>query len=491
MSDKQKISFGKKFVTSVEIDKDYLKIAMSEISSKGSSIIRLIAEPISGLADEQISKILTDRSNLNNIKLDNLTAVISRDKVMVRYMRLPSISMDEIDSMVSFEITKQIPYAKEEVISDYKIIDSDDEGYSEVMLIVIHKKEISRINAIFTGSGVKPKNVRLSAEAITGWLQRSSEEEDLEQKTICLVDIDDNSTEVAIISDGKLSFSRVVPVGALSMSNDSAQTQALKKRLLGGINRSIDLYKKEKGKEEISVSKFLITGADAAIEDFKIYLSAQVSSEVAGKKVLAELLVSDATFIDKGIPKDISICALCGSFFMQEGINLIPDELRKKQRLRSKVSKLLSLSVSVLFILLILFAGFLFNINQRERTLRRLSLMLKKVAPAAEATEAKQKKLEIIREQFQGEASSLDAIYNLYKIIPNSISLIDFDYDDKARVARFRGRAKRLSDVFKLTTTLEGSEYFSNVQTRSVSSRRTQQGEVVDFQIRCNFKDRG
>jgi len=78
-------------------------------------------------------------------------------------------------------------------------------------------------------------------------------------------------------------------------------------------------------------------------------------------------------------------------------------------------------------------------------------------------------------------------IYNLYSIMPENISLIDFNYDDASRVVRFRGRAYKISDVFKLVSLLENSSSFSNVQTRSVAEKRTRASAAVDFQISCNF----
>ena len=72
--------------------------------------------------------------------------------------------------MVSFEITKQIPYSADEVISDYKIIGSDAEGYSEIMLVVVHKAEVDRLNDLLQQLGKKPAHIRFSSDALLGWL---------------------------------------------------------------------------------------------------------------------------------------------------------------------------------------------------------------------------------------------------------------------------------------------------------------------------------
>jgi len=120
-----------------------------------------------------------------------------------------------------------------------------------------------------------------------------------------------------------------------------------------------------------------------------------------------------------------------------------------------------------------------------------LNTMLEAIEPTADATEAKLKKIRVLKSQLSEGASSLDVIYHLYRLMPANISLIDFDYDDNSGIVRFRGRAVRMSDVFKLTTILDESERFDNVDTRSVAKRRTREGEIVDFQLRCSFIPQG
>ena len=136
---------------------------------------------------------------------------------------------------------------------------------------------------------------------------------------------------------------------------------------------------------------------------------------------------------------------------------------------------------------LLIFSAVFVRLYQKQQLLKQIEAMLKDIEPIATVTEDKLKKLDIIKGQFSEGTSSLDVIVYLYKLIPANISLVNFDYDDKTYDVRFRGRAANMSDVFKLATILESSDKFKNVETRSVSKRRTSKGEIVDFQIRCNF----
>src|SRR4030042_1056869 len=96
---------------------------------------------------------------------------------MLRYPRLPATRAEEIESMVSYEAVKQIPYSPEEVVSDYEVIGTDKEGYSEIMLAIIHKKETTSIENALGAIGKKNLRIRLSSEALMAWLRVAAKEE--------------------------------------------------------------------------------------------------------------------------------------------------------------------------------------------------------------------------------------------------------------------------------------------------------------------------
>jgi len=487
---KLSIPLSKRYNTAIEIGKNYLKIAQAEVSNKGIRISRLITEPVAGLSDEDISKLLTDTMG-NSLRSDSLISVISRKRTMVRYIRLPATSPEEIESMVSFEIDKQIPYSKEEVVSDYKIIDVDDEGYSNIMLVVAHKDEITRINTIFESAGAGPQKVRLSSEATLGWLNSSLSEEEREGKSTCLIEIDTNNTEIVMVSDGKLGFSRVASIGANDILESAPERDAHKRRLMDEIKHSIAMYIKERGKGALAISQFVVSGAHSVIEDFSNTLKDQVEELCRPLNILSTLDLIDGALSDEGVSTDSSVCAVCGSLFLSEGINLIPQDLRNKQKIQTKLKKAVAVLISTAVVVSLLFSVLLIKLYQKRSLLKQLNTMLEAIEPTADATEARLKKIRVLKSQLSEGASSLDVIYHLYRLIPANISLIDFDYDDSSGIVRFRGRALRMSDVFKLTTMLDESERFGNVDTRSVAKRRTREGEIVDFQLRCSFIPQG
>lgn len=478
---------SKKINLYVEVDKKYLKLLQSDITPKGHVVTKLLAKPISGLSDEEIAKLLNDTLNSNGIKLDSVTAIISRERAMIRYMRLPALDRSEIEKMVSFEIAKQTPYSQDEIISDYEVLSRDAEGYSKVMLAVSPKNEIARINHILGISGNRLKQIRLSSEVMIGWLDIAGVTL-TEEKSICLIDIDSDNTEIIIVSNRKLSFSRSISIGALNILEKDEQDDSSRTRLIDEIKRSIAAYLKEKTAEAGDISEFIITGANSVIESFTKFFAVTIKTPCRAVNTLQGVSLADGALAEAGIPQEASICTVCGGPFTTGGINLISQDEKRKQSQNTAIRKIIGISIVSFFILSALFALIGLKIYQKEKLLNKLESMYGQVGSTASQIEIKFKKLRSIKAQLSGEASSLHVIYNLYSIIPENISLIDFNYDDTSRVVRFRGRAHKISDVFKLVTMLESSASFSNVQTRSVAEKRTRGSAGVDFQIRCNFK---
>jgi len=479
--------FNNKATLFLEIDKKYLKLSQSIAKGNDISIKKLLVEPILGLSEEEIHRILADTINRNGITFYAITAIIPRERIITRYIKLPAVDRAEIERMISFEISKQTPYSEEDITSDYKVISIDEQGYSRIMLVLSPKAEIARINNILGSLADKLKHIYFSSEAIAGWLNMPSLNSGKENY-MCLVNIDTDRTEIAIVSSSGLCFSRSISIGADDILGLQGQVNSFKTRLVDEIKQSIALYLKEKDVETGDIAKFVLTGANIACEDFLNFLNTAIDTPCEFLNSLSGVQLSDNALSESGIPENTSVCAICGSPFVEAGINLVPQD----QKIKNKKKLLIKKAVIITALLIVIFfsllsAGF-FKIYQRNNTLKNLEFMYSQIDKTSSRIEAKLKKLRSIKAYLSEGESSLDVIYNLYDLIPAGISLLDFDYDDISKTVRFSGKAGKMSDVFSLVSVLEGSKVFSNVQTRSVVQRQTKEGAVVDFQIRCNFE---
>lgn len=472
--------------TSIEIDKNYIKIAEARPFKNGLIISRLISSNVTALDDDDISNMVNGIIQSENIRTSNLSVLISRDRVMLKYMKLPSSNKDELDSMISFEVAKQIPYSVEEVVYDYKIISSDSQGYSNVIIAIAHNKEIEKIRNLFKFVTKVSFSLRLSSEALYNWYIKIYPDYE-KSKRVCILDVDADSTEIVVIFNEEVEFTRTISIGSLVLGTTISQDILQAARFIEELRRSIDIFLKQKGNDEEKIDECLITGAVSIKDNLTLVIEKELGLKSSYVNFLATMPIAEYALGHEGVPEYISVCSLCASLFINNGMNLIPKEARKREEFHLKAKKVL-FSTAVLTIIALTFFGFFcVKLYQRRIFLERLTDMYKKIAPQASIVEEKTRKLNIVKASFKEGVSSLDVIYSLYKIIPSNITLVDFDYDSEKMLASFRGTAPSMADVLKLNSLLEGSGKFKNVESRSLSERRLSGILVIDFQIQCNF----
>ncbi|MFH1645807.1 MAG: pilus assembly protein PilM, partial [Candidatus Omnitrophota bacterium] len=456
---------------------------------KGFIISRLLSLSVSALDDTDVSNMIKGVIQSENIKISNLSVLISRDRVMLKYIKLPSSNQDELDSMVSFEVSKQIPYSIEEVVYDYKIVSSDDQGYSNVIIAIVHNKEIEKTRNLLESVTKAPFRLRLSSEALYTWYVKISPNYD-KSKRVCILDVDADSTEIVLVFNEEVEFTRTVSAGALVLADVVPGDSSQRVRFVEELRRSIDIFFKQKGSDDEKIDECLIIGALSVKDSLPSLIEKELGLKSTYVSFLATMPIAEYAFGQDGIPEYISVSSLCASLFITEGMNLVPEEVRKKEEFRSKAKKVVFTAVVLSVAVLSLVGFFCVKLYQKRALLGRLSAIYEKIKPQASIVEEKVKKLDIVKSGSKEGVSSLDAIYNLYKIIPPNITLVDFDYDAEKRFVSFRGTASRMAEVLKLNALLEASGRFKNVESRSLSERRLAGIQVIDFQIRCNFSSK-
>jgi Tfp pilus assembly PilM family ATPase/uncharacterized protein YoxC len=471
----------------VEIDKKYLKLIQSKVKANSIIVSKLLVEPVLGFSEKEISKLLAHIISQNSITFNSITVIIPRERVITRYMKFPSADNAEIENMVSFEITKQSPYSQDDIVSDYRVKAVDEHGYSKVEIVFSPKSEISRIKNILGDLAVRLKYIYFSSQVISGWFDKFHKITN-DSESVCVINIDSGTTEIAVISSEGLCFSRSTSIGADDIMETREQLNPLKIKLVNEIEQSIALFSKEKDVLSGNIAKIVLTGPDSVCRDFMGFLNTAINIPSDFLNPISDIQLSDNAFSESGIPEDASVCAICGSLFVDGGINLVPQEQKIKSRKALLFRKAAFISAFFIFLLLIFVGAVFYKIYQREAVLKNLQSMYGQIENVSTDTEEKLKKLRSIKSHLAEGESSLDVIYNLYALVPAGVSLLNFDYDDISKSVRFSGRAGKMSDVFSLVSVLEGSDIFSNVETRSVVQRRTKEDTAVDFQIRCNFQ---
>ncbi|MBN2189826.1 MAG: pilus assembly protein PilM [Candidatus Aureabacteria bacterium] len=470
----------KKKISVVEIGKDWLKIVQAQLFVKEKKVSRVVVEKISELSDDLISEKLKNLAKSEDINSRYLCLCVPHAQTTVKSIELPSTHEDEIRNMLDLQIGKQTPFSREEVIFDHAVLNISDEGYSKVLLVIIHKDIVERFLNIIHGAGLKTDNIGLSSEGLLKWAEISCHSK-ISDDSFILMDVDYDSCDFEVIHEKHIIFSRNISFGMTDFSGDK---DGWRKKFAEQLNHCLYAFQNEFPDKE--TPKLVITGADKIneainVEDMKKELNMSVELVPQFKNIPER-----REFRDDELSKDVSYPELLGLVLTYPGhdINLIPQELLLEREVKER-GKNLFLFGSYIFLLIFLGSMFfLGRIYSKERYLGQLQDKLEDIRPKVEKLENMTEKTKIIETRRKERDYSLNLTHEIHGLISPDIHLVSLIYDGKAQFI-LRGTSKNTSEVFKFVNSLEESECFINVKAKYATKRNDGDKELTDFEIVC------
>lgn len=405
-----------------------------------------------------------------------LIVSLPRSKVTCRYLKVPTQIPEEIEKIASLQAPRYLPYPSEELITGYQIVFTDKEGYAQVNLVIVHKDVVERYIRILRTLVTTKITIGLSSYGLVNFFNYLKPEE---SQSVMLIDIDWQQAELAIVSERKLLFSRYFKFDA---------SQPLWENLfIDEVTKTQDAYLKEVARK--APSKIMVTGAGKIYPGFAEALHKQLDLPV---EVLPyEKINLTNELLDKILISEHSFAGIIGLGLknVEENLNLLPQELKEKNKILVQHKKRLRLALLISGIILILFLGIAKNLDNKSQYLQQLNLELSKVAKDAKVLEEIEKRLEFMQQRSAKKLSGVDLLYELHRVIPSQISLVNLSYEEDNQVI-LRGQTPELNSVFAFVAQLGKSLVFKefNIKVRYATQKKTITGEVVDFEVVCAKK---
>jgi Tfp pilus assembly PilM family ATPase len=174
--------------------------------------------------------------------------------VLAQRLRLPTVEDAEFGEMVRIQVEKALPYATEEVTTDFEIIERTEDS-SVVSAVAVHNQRLSEIAAPLLARGIIPRQVTVYAaqRAIT---HASS-------GRAFMIYRENDSLVCAISEDGKLAFTRSLDGADPSQLQRDLPQLALSAELQG-INTSFPVVLLDESLLELqeTVQGLFVTRAD-------------------------------------------------------------------------------------------------------------------------------------------------------------------------------------------------------------------------------------
>ena len=288
----------------LDIGSSSVKVVQIKETSKGLQLVNFGFEPlpaqtiVDGAIMNQgavVEAIRTLRDNLG-IKGREVATAISGHSVIIKKIKVPPMTPEELEEQIPWEAEHHIPFSKDDVEIDHQLVGNDASGGQMELLLVAAKKEVvADYSMVIREAKLVPVIMDVAAFTIQNAFEANYPV--VPEEAIAIINIGATLSNINIIAGGTSAFTRDVTVGG------NAFTEEIQKRLnvsqeeaeawkIGSAGESVSEVVPQEveaviasvadgvaGKFQRSLDFYLASSSDATIT--KIYLcggSAKVSA---------------------------------------------------------------------------------------------------------------------------------------------------------------------------------------------------------------------
>ena len=453
-------------ILAIDIGSDSLKIAeFTNINGRVSLDKFAFTEYNVGDADGGAALAFELKKTLeaNQFTSKKVHLSVSGQSAFVRFVKLPPVGNDpvKVKQIVEFEAKQNVPFPMDEVVWDYQLISSEDDTEIDAVFVVIKNEEIVKITDLLETNGLEVALVEISP---TASYNSAVANEIGHDECSLLLNIGSKCSTLTFIDHGRF-FVRTIPIAGQTITQQIAKefgipfsdAEEMKRRhgfvalggayeepdsevaatvskivrnvmtrLHGEINRSTNVYRSQQ-KGQRPTQLFLSGGSSVMaftprffseklripVDYFNPFKAIKLSNNV-DKEKLAEIAHMFSDIIGLGL-RNNTICPI--------EVSLIPDEIKKKNQLKSKVPYFYASAVSLLLCLGIVYLGVGYQQNLESTYVNSSNSAISTTKGFASRIDLINKKLKTVKKQFK-DVNGMLAARGKWTLIVNEIQSI-------------------------------------------------------------------
>lgn len=317
---KQHMSVG------LDIGTSYIKLAVLQVQGKEKVLKKIVKLPID--PEKDLSSAISSLIKSEGINERYVNISLSGPSVIMRYITFPSMTPEELKSTMQFEAKEYIPFSLEEVNLDCSILkDKIQDNKMLVLLVAVKKSIIQERLSLLEKAGLIPRLIDVDCLCLANAFNNSyqamitkDQPQGAKQEVVGLLNIGSRFTNMAIIENGVLKFSRDISFGGsditkrlLDISQDYTQAEMLKtessksqevlNRIEQAINSlssevrlSIDYYENQSG---LAIDKIFLSGGSSILANITDVLTHLLGIQVDSYNFFANITLDPALDQDK------------------------------------------------------------------------------------------------------------------------------------------------------------------------------------------------
>ena len=209
-----------------------------------------------GVGGPRIDRVLTERFeappewpgaikefvDVNGLAGNRFYTVIPRHEITARIIELPSHDPEELAGMVALNAEEFVPFAADELITAFTVLDRAEAGTAKVLAAVAHRDVIHGHLETLRKAGISPRQVLLSTACLMDAVAASPPPGG---GCFAVVNLAQGGLEVVVFSEGVVEYARGVATDT-KWSVDSAEARGeVVAELSHEIRNSLSAHRRE------------------------------------------------------------------------------------------------------------------------------------------------------------------------------------------------------------------------------------------------------
>ncbi|MBI4340944.1 MAG: pilus assembly protein PilM [Candidatus Omnitrophica bacterium] len=469
---------GRSF-TALSIDGQWVKLLHATGAPRGRTIASLIVLPVPE-GDAGLVDALRQRCRAQGIEPESVLIANPSHLTTTRVFSVPSSEWREIRDIVELQAEKHTPYSKEEILTDFSIVETDAAGYSKVMLVISHQEVVNRAIRIAEAMGWSLERVGLELEGLAGWLRAVRGA--TPKQPVLVADVDAEVTTAAVIRQQKILFHRSLPFGVKQLI---AEPSGVPSRLIAELRRTLEAFEAEGWQQP--VSDIVLTGQVERLPDLKAQLQQGLEIPTEAVAAAERFALGPGVVAAQAELGQSSFASLLGlSVGAETGIDLTPKPLRLHRVFELRTRALITLGCQLIAAVVLVAGLAVFEAQQRERYRGWLRAESERAGLETSALDFSLKQVELVRGWLTARGRFLELLVELNRRSSDAIRWDTLEFVQSDRLL-LKGTSSEMPKVYEMVSALEKSGLFAKVDAKKVTKRRDGEENVTSFELTCEL----
>ncbi|MBI2447114.1 MAG: type IV pilus assembly protein PilM [Candidatus Omnitrophica bacterium] len=479
--------------------------------------IEYIDIPVGVKEDRDVFVIDSLKSLWKEKKLsrNRVISLIDSPAVETVILRLPVMPEKELQSAIEIKAEASFSLPLEDCNWDYMVLGEVVERNIrkiDILIVSVPHERIKEHLSILKKAGIKP--FALSIVPLS--LLDSSRYSGLNKGVIAVMNFSERLTNISILDDGILQFTRDIPLGdeqlnsvtQKTMGMDTAQYVRIRDEegmnstqfkdalevsmpcLLSEVSKSFDYYRTRP--EKNNPEKVILCGETSTIPGLKEYLASRINKETAVADPFCNLKIDPHIDITKFKVSSSHLNVNVGMGLYEKGINLLSPELRRKEVTpNQKIIQIIGLVITITLIMWSVVQSLEIRNLKKDIAVNRAGIsqmdpIVRNINESKSKKEQMKKTVEELRRLTENRAEWSGIMESVNKVMPSKSWLDSFSFkgaEGQGGQLIIEGRSFTASDATEFLLRLGKAPYIDKAELNSTKIETLGDKKVIRFRI--------